>query len=515
MLKTIVIVGGGTAGWLCAGILAADFKAQGNQAPKITLIESPDIATIGVGEGTWPTMRTTLKRIGISEAEFLTTCNASFKQGSKFVGWRNGDQGDSYYHPFTEPFAHAKSNSVAVWQQHFAHMNYDEAMCLQGRSCDDGLAPKQIKTPEYSGVLNYGYHLDAGLFAGLLQRHCVDTLGVRHIADRVVTVDSHQNGNIRAVVTENHGALEGDLFIDCSGSSGLLISEHFGSEWVDWSGISINNRALAVQVPYLSESSAIASATIATAQPHGWVWDIGLASRRGAGYVYSSAHVSDEIAEQEFRQYLKSTVDGSVVADLSVRKLQFKAGHRKHFWLKNCVAMGMAAGFIEPLEASALALVELSANFIRDEFPFGENSIEVVGKHFNRLFTYRWQRIIEFLKLHYVLSERRDTDYWREVTNLDTAPAGLREQLELWQHRPPYYRDLLHTEEIFPAASYQYVLFGMGFKADQYPPRATDSVDSALPIVADGLAKWPQLQRALPTNRDLIETIKKYGLPRV
>ena len=181
MSQTIVIVGGGSAGWLTAGIIAAKHSApvEGGPGTRIVLLESPDVANLGVGEGTWPTMRDTLRRIGISEGDFLRSCDASFKQGSQFIGWHRG-QAESYYHPFSAPSGYPNLNLAAHWQDSHSDISFGDAVCPQGRVCDHGLAPKQPQTPEYAFSLNYGYHLNAGKFVELLHRHCVDKLGVEH-----------------------------------------------------------------------------------------------------------------------------------------------------------------------------------------------------------------------------------------------------------------------------------------------------------------------------------------------
>jgi Tryptophan halogenase. len=508
MIKKIIIVGGGTAGWLSAGIIAADNARQGTGI-QVQLVESPDIPTIGVGEGTWPTMRATLRRIGIPEVEFLTRCNASFKQGSKFVGWRNGTASDHYYHPFTFPYAYAECDIHAVWKKWFSHLHYGDATGLQGRACERQLAPKLLSTPDYAGVLNYGYHLDAGLFSELLKEHCTTKLGVKHFSDNVQQVVSGADGNIAHLKTEKSGDIKGDFFIDCSGSRSLLLGQHFGIDWVDRSEHSINDRALAVQVPYEAENQEIASATVATAQSSGWTWDIGLSTRRGVGYVYSSGFISDDAAEAELRQYLNNS-SGRDCSGLEVRQIKFTAGHRQKIWHKNCVAIGMAAGFIEPLEASALAMVELSANFVRDEWPFTTKSLAILEKRFNAIFSYRWDKIVEFLKLHYALSERRDSDYWREVTNLSSSPESLNGLLELWRYRSPYFRDLLQSEEVFPSASYQYVLYGMGFECEgDLPERVSANLEAGRRKIDEGLSAWPRMESSLPTNRTLLNLIEQ------
>ncbi|MCP8898146.1 tryptophan halogenase family protein [Gilvimarinus xylanilyticus] len=510
MNKKIVIVGGGTAGWLTAAVLAAEFTA----GVEITLIESPEVSPIGVGEGTWPTMRSTLKRIGIRETEFLRACSASFKQGSKFVGWRNGASDDFYYHPFTLPASFSDVDYHRLWQEG-AEPAYDRVAGIQSRLCEMAKAPKTITVPEYAGALNYGYHLDAGKFSELLQSHCTNRLSVEHIVDHVDRVNLANSGDIESVVTKECGEIAGDLFIDCSGSKSLLLGETLGVGFVPCGQYSMNDRALAVQVGYPSADAEVASATIGTAQEAGWTWDIGLSSRRGVGYVYSSAHTSEEQAERCLKRYLRETAPHLKEAEIEPRALRFNPGYREKFWHKNCVAVGMAAGFIEPLEASALALVELSAAMIRDELPSDRLEMEVVAKRFNQIFSYRWQRIIEFLKLHYVLSERRDTQYWHDAVAKESTPQTLLDSLTIWQSRSPYSRDFLHTEELFPAPSYAYVLYGMGFGKCASGITRTRDEARVQQVLAQEQKKLHNYMQAIPGNRELLDAVSQYGLSLV
>jgi hypothetical protein len=515
-MRQIVIVGGGSAGWLTAGILAAEHRTNTETGIQITLVESPDVSTIGVGEGTWPSMRSTLKTIGISETEFIRECSATFKQGSKFVGWKNGRADDFYYHPFTVPNGNTNADLVAAWKFNFANLSFADAMCEQSHLCESGRAPKQTTTPEYAGVLNYGYHLDAGKFGVLLQRHCTQTLGVKHVLDHVTHINSTHDGDIESIATKSSGNIAGDLFIDCSGLSCLLIGQHFQIPFVDKKEFSINDSALAIQTPYTEENSPIASPTIATAQEAGWIWDIGLSSRRGTGHVYSGAHISDEQAEKTLRAYLAKSVGAKKAEELSCRKLSIRAGHRQKFWHKNCVAVGMAAGFIEPLEASALALVELSANMISDEMPATREAMAVVERRFNSRFDYRWDRVIDFLKLHYALTARTDTDYWRDASNPASFTEQLKELLVLWRYRPPYFNDFTQNEEVFPSASYQYVLYGMGFDTHTRPyNKFKDDLTLGRKGIETTLSKVPKYKAGLPSNRELIEHILKNGMLKV
>ncbi len=510
------MLGGGSAGWITAAVLAAEHGAVAPGALCITVIESADTPAIGVGEGTWPTMRETLKRIGLKEANLVRECDAAFKQGSRFEGWVNGGATDSYYHPFSMPQGYGEVDCVAGWvhaQTANASFGFAECVSPQPHICDARLAPKQVATPEFAGIANYGYHFDAVKMGQVLRQHATVNLGVRHIVDEVTQVVSHEDGDIAALQTRSHGAIEGDLFIDCSGLQSLRLGQQFGISLLSKQHVLFNDSALALRVPYTDSSNSLASATISTAYAEGWTWDIGLPTRRGVGLVYSSAHTSQDAATTALYAHINRT---GGPADLPApRHLCFTPGYRAQFWHRNCVAVGLSSGFIEPLEASALAMVELSAAMIRDELPVNRDDMEVVAKRFNDCFAYRWERIIDFLKLHYVLSQREDSDYWHEHRDQGSIPERLKELLQLWKHRAPYRNDLFRNDEVFPAASYQYVLYGMGFKPTFDGVRKPK--DAQLKLAQISFEKTntitKRLMGGLPRHQDLINHIKQHGMP--
>jgi glycine/D-amino acid oxidase-like deaminating enzyme len=504
-IEHVVVVGGGSAGWLTAGILAAEHPRL-----TVTLVESPGVPPIGVGEGTWPTMRETLQRIGVSEAAFFRECDAAFKQGSRFDRWVDGSDGDVYFHPFSLPQGYGEANLVAAWQQAHRDVPFADLVSYQPHLCKQGRAPKQPQTPEFAGVANYGYHLDAGKFGVFLQKHCVDKLRVRHVLAHVDDILSTHDGDIAALRTREAGLVEGDLFVDCTGMASLLLGRHYGVPLVSQRDVLFNDRALAVQVPYPAPDTPISSQTTSTAQSHGWIWDIGLPTRRGVGYVYSSAHVGDDAAEQTLRAYLASTgIEGDIPAP---RKIGFDPGYRARFWEKNVVAIGLSAGFIEPLEASALALVELSAGWLADDMPATRAQMGTISARFNEAFTYRWERIIDFLKLHYVLSKRTDTSYWLDHRAPHTQSPRLRELLALWRTRTPSRRDFPRIEEIFPSASWQYILYGMGFRPE-LTARASDLPERADQYFREAARLTARMLPQLPANREMLHHIRQYGMP--
>jgi tryptophan 7-halogenase len=509
-VRHIVVLGGGSAGWITAALLAVEHGGTAPGALKISLIESPDTPAIGVGEGTWPTMRDTLQRIGLHEADLVRECDAAFKQGSRFDGWVNGAEHDRYYHPFSLPQGYGEADLVAGWLHGPAEQAFAECMGPQPHVCHERLAPKQVSTPEFGAVANYGYHFDAVKIGLLLRKHAVEKLGVCHISAHVTAVRSHDNGDIAALQTQAHGDIEADLFIDCSGLPSMLIGQHYGIALQSQQHVLFNDSALALQVPYAQNDAPLASVTIATAHAEGWTWDIGLPTRRGVGLVFSSAHTSADAAERALRQYIQRS---GGPADLpAARRLQFTPGYRERFWHRNCVAVGLSAGFIEPLEASALALVELSVAMIRDELPANRADMDLVAKRFNDAFGYRWARIIDFLKLHYALSQRSDSDYWQDHRRQDSWPDRLQELLQLWRHRAPYRHDLFRVDEVFPAASYQYVLYGMGFKPEPAAVRPERLAQAQAHFRAAAILT-NRLLGGLPRHRDYIHHVRAHGMP--
>jgi tryptophan halogenase len=510
-VKDIVVVGGGTAGWLTAAVIAAKHRARMDAGFTVTLVESPTMPIIGVGEGTWPTLRSTLARIGVSETEFFRHCDAAFKQGARFAKWTTGAADDFYYHPLMLPQSFAQLNLAPHWLARDDGRSFCDAVCPQGRLCDDGLAPKTIATAEFEAVANYSYHLDAGKFATFLQKHCTEKLGVRHLLADVQTVNLTPSGDIRSLTTPQAGDIAGDLFVDCTGFKALLIGETLGVPFRKCDDVLFCDRALAIQVPYASDAAPIASQTISTAQSSGWIWDIGLPARRGVGHVYSSRHISDDEAERELRDYL-----GGVGKDLPVRKLVIPAGHRETFWKRNCVAVGLAAGFLEPLEASAIVLIELSAKFIAEQMPVCREVMDLIAARFNSTTQYRWGRIIDFLKLHYVLTKRTDTPFWRDNLLPETIPDRLQDLLLLWSHQSPWFHDEFdRVEEVFPAASYQYVLYGMGFRTQVEPSMLSGDAKTAERAMRENAIQTERLRAGLPRHRDLIRKIVEHGMQAV
>jgi len=515
IIKRIVIVGGGTAGWLVAGVIAAEHPAA--TGVEVTLIESPDITAVGVGEGTWPTMRSTLQKMGISETELVRECDVAFKQASKFVKWTTGEDDDEYYHPFTLPERYTEINLANSWQTFRDKISFADAVSFQSHICHRHMGPKQITTPEFAGVANYAYHLDAAKFATFLGKHCREKLGVKYIRDNVTKVNPAENGDILSLATQNAGDVEGDLFIDCTGLASILLGKHYQIPFISTRNVLFNDAAFAAQVAYPDPECDIASNTISTAQTAGWIWDIGLPSRRGVGHVYSSSHISDDLAEKELRDYFAKDIGRKKADAVDLKKIKFNPGHREVFWHKNCVGVGLSAGFVEPLEASAIILIEISSRIISEQLPETRKAMDVVARRFNAKLTTHWKNIVDFLKLHYVLSKRTDSQYWIDHRNPESVPQSLQDLLEIWSYQTPWFYDEHLRDEMFPSASFQYILYGMGFETKTRLARKSIAaeIQQSEYSFQENSRKTREFLKGLPTHRDLINKIKEYGLQKI
>lgn len=505
-INRIVILGGGTAGWLTAGILAASLKKQNLIHPvTVTLVESSAIPIAGVGEGTWPSMRRTLKLMGVKETDFINQCGASFKQGAKFCGWVNGKSDDSYYHPLVLPNYYNEVNLAHAYSVIKPNQPFSDITCHQGELCELALAPKNVSQNEYQGMLNYAYHLDATQFASFIAKHCINELNVEHIIADVTKVDGHIDEHIQALITEQGQRIEGDLFVDCSGFRAALIGNHYQVPFTSCKDILFCDRAVAAHLPY-AEGADILPYTLSTATPAGWIWDINLPKRRGTGHVYSSEYTSDDEALAELQRYA-----GIEINQQDARVIPITPGYREKFWHKNCVAVGLSAGFLEPLEASSLVLVEMSAQFIAEQLPKQQSIMNIVEQRFNNTFHYRWAQIIDFLKLHYVLSERTEP-FWLRHRDADTITDSLTEQLALWRHHAPWHHDFDHAQEVFPSASYQYILYGMQPRYTKVRGSDPNRYASLLESSQEQVKRHVNIGRQqLYDQKTLLKNIEKHG----
>ncbi|HEY4114198.1 MAG TPA: tryptophan halogenase family protein [Rhizomicrobium sp.] len=511
MINDVLIVGGGTAGWLTAAILAKRLGADRPDGVKVTLIESSDIGTIGVGEGTFPTMRRTMRLIGAEEAEFMRECSAAFKQAIKFVDWEHVPENGRhahYYHPFNLPHLMPMGLDMApYWLMGLADDTiFSDAVTLQDKVVEQRKGPKRITDAPYDGPMNYAYHLDAAKLAVYLKKIGMKA-GVQHLVGNVERIDVDEAGFISAVHTKEHGTLAAGLYVDCSGFSALLIGKTLGEPWRDISHILFVDRAIAMQVPYDRPDEPIFPATISTAHESGWSWDIGLDTRRGTGYCYSSRHVDDDRAEKILRRY-----NGPAAEKLNARRLRMPVGFRDRQWVKNCVAVGLSGGFLEPLESTGILQIEAAAHVIAEYFPRTGDDLALVARHFSHVMKRRYECAVDFIKMHFYLSKRRDNQFWIDNTEPKSATNTLLEKLEMWRRRPPNFLDFDTTYESFKYQSWQYILLGMGFRPDIADNR------SAYPMAKEAAFEFRRVReaaqkavQALPDHRALLDQIYQHG----
>ncbi len=517
-IKEVLIVGGGTAGWLSACHLARSLKSNRPDGVKVTLVESANIPTIGVGEGTVPTIRQTLAHLGIRETDFIRECDVTFKQSIKFVDWVHDPASEgtnAYHHVFDYPERHMVDPTPYWLMGQAGDTSFVDAVSVQGKICEAGLGPKQMVHAEYDGLVNYAYHLDAAKFAAFLTKHATEKLGVRHVLANVTDVKLSEDGDIRAVQTDDAGELSADLFIDCTGFAALMIEQKLGVGFIPKDDVLFVDTALAAQVPYLSADAPIPSYTIATAKEAGWIWDIGLSARRGTGYVYSAKHTSHDRAEEVLREYLRASV-GDLADEVTCRRIPMRIGYREKYWVKNCVAIGLSQGFVEPLEATGILVYDATARMLAEQFPPTRGAMDVIAARFNARVQQAWDRVIDFIKLHYCLSKREDSTFWLDNRREETIPESLRENLQVWRHQPPSPYDFSSKLSVFNLENYLYVLYGMGFetKMDAISYRYQDA-DVAQSVFRQMNAAAEQVMRELPKHRLLLDRVKEYGLSEI
>ncbi|WP_291843522.1 tryptophan halogenase family protein [Maricaulis sp.] len=455
-LSKICILGGGTAGWMTAAALSNKFK---NLDLEITLVESDQIGTVGVGEATLPHIRYFNQALGIDEADFMRSTEATFKLGIEFCDW--GQRGDRYIHPFGDygqPIDDLDFHQFWLKQRQagnphrLSEYSYPIVAAEQGRFRIPG-----SDTTAIGSNFGYAYQFDSSLYAGYLRRYA-ERLGVTRIEGRVVDVARHtETGDITAIALDNGQSVAAELFVDCSGFRGVLIEQALGSGYDDWSEWLPCNRAVAV--PCESRGTLLPY-TRATARTAGWQWRIPLQHRTGNGHVYWDAFISDDEAADQ----LMSTLDGPALAD--PKQLFFKTGRRRKFWNRNVVSIGLSAGFLEPLESTSIHLIQEGITTLIELFPTGRVDSRDVDEYNERM-GLNFERVRDFLLLHYVATQRDDSEMWRYFRNM-TLPDSLQEKITAWTSRGYVLR---YEFGVFLPPSWVAVMLGQNLVPAAYDPR--------------------------------------------
>ncbi|GIE36592.1 tryptophan halogenase [Actinoplanes italicus] len=483
MVKNVVIVGGGTAGWMSATYLRAAFGDRVG----ITLVESARIPTIGVGEATFSTIRHFFGYLGLAESEWMPECNATYKLAIRFENWRR--PGHHFYHPF-ERLQRANGFSLADWWlQIGGARRLDEECFITTALCEAQRSPRHLDGTLYGigaggGDLGagtdpgrstlteqdtqfpYAYHFDAAMLARYLTRIGVEQ-GVRHVTDDVVGVGRDDRGWITHVTTREHGEVAGDLFIDCSGFRALLINKTLGEEFDSFADVLPNDRAVALRVPSDIDTVGIRPYTTATAMDAGWIWRIPLYGRDGLGYVYAGEYCSEEEAERTLRDFV-----GPAAAGLAANHVRIRVGRNRRSWVANCVAIGLSSGFVEPLESTGIFFIQNGIEQLVKHFPrYGpadrNDGDDGLRAAYNGQVGRCMDGVREFLTLHYRGASRADTPYWKAAK--ERGDAELAERMRVWAEMLPGEENIWPHYHGFEPYSWIAMLIGLG--RVQPPPR--------------------------------------------
>jgi len=520
MIDKVVVVGGGTSGWMTAAYLK---KAMPQL--KITVVESAHIKTVGVGEGTFSTIKLFMDFLGLDEREWMPRCNAAYKLGIRFVDW--AARPGTFYHPF-QRFELVDGFNLGEW---WLKLKRDEeafdtacfaipAICdaqksprfLDGTVFDDkvreqfgrGAAEaRNTRIAEHRLQYPYAYHFDTLLLAQFLRDVAVG-LGVEHWVDDVIGIPLTEDGSIAHLVTADHGNLAGDLYVDCSGFQSLLLCKSMGDPFLSYSDTLLCDSALAFRLPIDIERVGLDPCTTAAALSSGWAWTIPLYGRLGTGYVYSSRFQSREEAEREMRAYLGPLAEG-----MSVNPIRMRIGRQTNPWVRNCVAIGLAGGFLEPLEATGIFFIQNAIEELVRHFPKAGLDDAVI-RSFNRVVTECFDGVRDFITLHYAASDRMDTPFWRATKEVK-LPDALAERIELWRRRLPDHRTIPSAFHGFEAYSYAAIMLGVTSRTTQESLPALDGLDPRRALEAFRIqrARTERLVSTLPSQVAYLATLRE------
>jgi tryptophan 6-halogenase len=521
--KKIVIVGGGSGGWMTAAYLKTYFREKVD----ITLIESPNIATVGVGEATFSTINLFFAFLGLKEHEWMPSCGASYKMAIKFRNWNA--EGRDFFHPF-QRYERASGYHAGEWwlklrdDPCFSGVvrepdRFDYCSFVIPRLCDLQLAPRamdgSVFDPSVDGndladgdalllddlkfQFPYAFHFDAAKFALFLTGFAQER-GVKQVKDSVINVPLAADGSIEHIVTEHNGEFAGDLYIDCTGFRGLLINGALNEPFISFRPQLLCDRAVAIQIPRDNEKYGMNPFTEAAALEAGWAWTIPLQGRDGTGYVYCSDFLSADEAEARLRQHI-----GDMKGDLPANHIRMRIGRNERSWVKNCVAIGLSSGFVEPLESTGIFFIQHSIEQLVSHWP-GDAMDETMVASYNNAVAEVIDGVRDFLTLHYYASTRSDTPFWQAVKELK-LPDDLRQRLELWKRRLPNARNINPSYHGFEDYSYSVMLMGLGYLPQANLP-TLDSVENeaAMQMFRDIRRRTDELVRTLPTQYDYLRT---------
>lgn len=450
----VVIVGGGTAGWMSALICAKQWEGAN---VSITLLESQTIPINGVGEGSTPALKLFFDWLNISESEWMSVCDATYKTGIQFNNWSGLEAHPSYFHAF--PNELDRRGEALFYKRSQSRLSGASISCkpddffLASYLSNKKLAP--VPGENFPFIHNYGYHFDAHKLARFLKEKSVN-FGIEHKYGSIHDIENEINGDISALVLESGDKIEADLFIDCTGFRSLLLGQNLQENFQSYDDVLFNDTAITLATEI--DTSSVNSCTTSTALDAGWVWNIPLKSRIGNGYVYSSKYISDESAAKEFKEFL------GVSQEIEVRKLDMKIGRYQRQWSKNCIAIGLSQGFIEPLEATGLFAIQQTAAIFAKAYQDGEFTAELRDQVNKRLVD-MFDGIKDYIVAHYKTSSRQDTLYWRDnQEGLNEISPSLKQLLSCWYSGKDLKQEIFNQNiaQFYTPMSWYSLLSGMG-----------------------------------------------------
>ncbi|MBP1299872.1 tryptophan halogenase family protein [Bradyrhizobium elkanii] len=521
--ESIVILGGGSAGWMTASYLKKALRGV-----DIVLIESANVGTIGVGEASFSTLKLFFDYLGIDEAEWMPQCNATYKLAIKFKNWTAG--GGSFYHPF-QRYDVIDGNNLGEWWLHLKPNDAAfDSVCFSTPSlCENNRSPRYLDGTVFDHNVKatfdpankirpnaflsnhraqypYGYHFEANLLASFLKKYATE-IGVRCIEDDVDDVLLSIDGSIDCLRTRRNGAMKGSLYVDCTGFRGLLINQALQEPFVSFQDVLLNDRAVALQVPYPADRSDIEPFTSATALPSGWVWNIPLYTRVGTGYVYCSQFISSEQAESALRAHI-----GPRARDCVANHIKMRIGRCRNSWVKNCVAIGLSSGFVEPLESTGIFFIQLGIEELLRHYAGVATEREVVADY-NRVMADCIDAVRDFLVLHYRASDRADTPFWRATKEIPVPPS-MDQRLQLWKKRLPNERSINPCYHGFEFYSYSVMLLGLNYSpVCSLPTLRHADASAALAVFQEVEHRTRELVSRLPGHLEYLQHLRRTRNP--
>ena len=510
MIKNIVIVGGGSAGWMTAAHMSKHLDDV-----QISLVESPNVPIIGVGESTVPPIVDFMKSLGVEERDWMPGCNATYKSSICFKNF-HGTDGKAMWFPFSRTWSVKERPANRHWlYKYYTDPNFNDRFSLYDYCTLVPEICRAGKTVASIPGASYAYHLDATALGEFLKGLSVRQ-GVNHVSDTITNIVQHEDGSIHKLELESGKILEGDLFIDCSGFRSMLLGSTLEEPFDEYYDSLFNDKAIAIRFPFEDKEREMVSYTMCTALSSGWVWTIPLYNRLGTGYVYCSKYLSPEQAESEFLDFLRGVLGEKRVKDATAKHIDIRVGKHRRTWVKNCIGIGLSSGFIEPLESTGLQIVQSEVDLLTRTLK-GRNDYHVADVAvYNQAITQLLDNIKDFLICHYALTSREDTPYWKDVKYNTRLPESLVRKLSMARVNMPAWanQNLYDTGGGLAGFGFNegwyYILSGMGFLPFDFDQHRQARIGTFEAILEDSTQDADKIQEQLSIQRQNVATMPSH-----